>query len=138
MSANKETVKRYYLEAFNQGRAEVLDEIFARDHVEHNPFPGQSQGIDGVRQRLGAIQGAFKPQFTLDAVLDAEDDKVVVRWTNRGVHRAEWFGVPPTGKEVVVTGIDIHQLRDGKIAEHWDEVDLFGLMMQLGAIPAPA
>ena len=138
MSANKATVERYYQEAFNQGRMEVLDEIFAGDHVEHDPFPGQSQGIEGVRQRVGAIRGAFNPQFTLESVLDAEDDKVVVRWTNRGIHRAEWFGVPPTGREVVVTGIDVHQLRDGKITEHWDEVDLLGLMMQLGAIPAPA
>jgi steroid delta-isomerase-like uncharacterized protein len=138
MSDNKETVKRYYLEVFNQGRSEVLDEIAAADHVEHDPFPGQSQGIEGLRQRVGAIRGAFNPQFTLEDVLEAEGDKVVVRWTNRGVHQAEWFGVPPTGKEVVATGIDIHQMRDGKMAEHWDEVDLFGVMMQLGAISAPA
>jgi steroid delta-isomerase-like uncharacterized protein len=137
MSDNKETVKRYYLEVFNQGRNEVLDEIAAADHVEHDPFPGQSQGIEGLRQRVGTIRGAFNPQFTLEDVLEAEGDKVVVRWTNRGVHEGEFFGVPPTGKEVVATGIDIHQMRDGKMAEHWDEVDLFGVMMQLGAIPAP-
>lgn len=132
----KETVKRYYLEVFNEGRVEILDEIVAQDHVEHDPFPGQSQGIEGVRQRVEAIRGAFNPQFTLEDVLLAEGDKVVVRWTNRGVHRAEWFGVPPTGKEAVITGIDIHQMRDGRMAEHWDEVDLFGLMTQLGAIQA--
>jgi steroid delta-isomerase-like uncharacterized protein len=137
MSGNKETVTRYYLEVFNQGRGEVLEEIAAADHVEHDPFPGQSQGIEGLRQRVGTIRGAFNPQFTLEDVLEAEGDKVVVRWTNRGVHQGEFFGVPPTGKEVVATGIDIHQMRDGKMAEHWDEVDLFGVMMQLGAIPAP-
>jgi steroid delta-isomerase-like uncharacterized protein len=137
MSDNKETVKRYYLEVFNEGRSEVLDEIAVTDHVEHDPFPGQSQGIEGLRQRVGAIRGAFNPQFTLEDVLESEGDKVVVRWTNRGIHQAEFFGVPPTGKEVVATGIDIHQMRDGKMAEHWDEVDLFGVMMQLGAIPAP-
>lgn len=137
MSDSKEIVKRYYLEAFNQGRVEVLDEIAAVDHVEHKPFPGQSQGIEGLRQRVGAIRDAFNPQFTLEDLLEAEGDKVVVRWTNRGVHQAEFFGVPPTGKEVVTTGIDIYLMRDGKMAEHWDEVDLFGTMMQLGAIPTP-
>src|SRR2546421_11685577 len=37
MSNNKETIRRYYEEVFNQGKLEVLDEIVARDHVEHNP-----------------------------------------------------------------------------------------------------
>lgn len=132
---NTEVVKRYYLEVFNQGKTDVIDEIVARDHVEHNPFPGAPQGIDGVRGRVAAIRGAFNPQFTIEDVM-ADGDKVVVRWTNRGTHQAEWFGVPASGKQVVVTGIDIHQIRGGKMAEHWDEVDLFGLMSQLGAIPA--
>ncbi len=137
MSDNKETIRRYYEEVFNQGKLEVLDEIVARDHVEHNPLPGQTQGIDGLKQRVAMVRGAFNPQFTLEDVL-ADGDKVVVRWTNSGTHLADWFGVPATGRTVVVSGIDIHQLRDGRMAEHWDVVDIFGLMMQIGAIPAPS
>ncbi len=137
MSDNKRTIRRYYEEVFNQGKLEVLDEIVAKNHVEHDPLPGQAQGIEGLKQRVAMVRGAFNPKFTLDDVL-ADGDKVVVRWTNRGTHLAEWFGVPPTGKTVVVKGIDIHQLRDGKMAEHWDVVDIFGLMMQLGAIPTPS
>jgi len=136
MADNKEIVKRYYLDVLNQGRLEVLDDIAAADHVENDPFPWQTQGIDGLRQRVASIQAAFNPQFTLEDVI-GEGDRVVVRWTNRGTHRGEFFGVPPSGKEVVVSGIDIHRLSDGRLAEHWDEVDLFGLMTQLGVIPAP-
>ena len=136
MSNNKETIRRYYEEVFNQGKLEVLDEIVARDHVEHNPLPGQTQGLDGLKQRVAMVRGAFNPQFTLEDVL-ADADKVVVRWTNSGTHLGDWFGVAATGRTVVVSGIDIHQLRDGKMAEHWDVVDIFGLMVQIGGIPVP-
>jgi steroid delta-isomerase-like uncharacterized protein len=137
VSDNKETIRRYYEEVFNQGKLEVLDEIVASDHVEHDPLPGQTQGIEGLKQRVAMVRGAFNPQFTVEDVL-ADGDKVVVRWTNRGTHRAEFFGVPATGKTVVTKGIDIHRLREGRMAEHWDVVDIFGLMMQIGAIPAPS
>ncbi len=137
MSDNKRTIRRYYEEVFNQGRLEVLDEIVVPNHVEHNPLPGQTQGIEGLKQRVAMLRAAFNPQFTLEDVL-AEGDKVVVRWSNRGTHLADFFGVPATGRTVVVSGIDIHQLRDGKMSEHWDVVDIFGVMMQIGAIPAPS
>lgn len=137
MSDNKRTIRRYYEEVFNQGRLEVLDEIVVPNHVEHNPLPGQTQGVEGVKQRVAMLRAAFNPQFTLEDVL-AEGDKVVVRWSNRGTHLADFFGVPATGRTVVVSGIDIHQLRDGKMSEHWDVVDIFGVMMQIGAIPAPS
>jgi steroid delta-isomerase-like uncharacterized protein len=137
MSDNKRTIRRYYEEVFNQGRLEVLDEIVVPNHVEHNPLPGQTQGVEGLKQRVAMLRAAFNPQFTLEDVL-AEGDKVVVRWSNRGTHLADFFGVPATGRTVVVSGIDIHQLRDGKMSEHWDVVDIFGVMMQIGAIPAPS
>jgi steroid delta-isomerase-like uncharacterized protein len=137
MSDNKKTIRRYYEEVFNQGRLEVLDEIVVADHLEHNPLPGQTQGIEGIKQRVAMLRAAFNPQFTLEDVL-ADGDKVVVRWSNTGTHLADFFGVPATGRTVVVSGIDIHLLRDGKMAEHWDVVDIFGVMMQIGAIPAPS
>jgi steroid delta-isomerase-like uncharacterized protein len=137
MSDNKKTIRRYYEEVFNQGRLEVLDEIVVADHLEHNPLPGQTQGIEGIKQRVAMLRAAFNPQFTLEDVL-ADGDKVVVRWSNKGTHLADFFGVPATGRTVVVSGIDIHQLREGKLAEHWDQVDIFGVMMQIGGIPSPS
>jgi predicted ester cyclase len=48
------------------------------------------------------------------------------------------MGIPPTGRNYAFAGIDVHRLRDGRMAEHWHVVDLFGLLQQLGAIPAPS
>ena len=133
---NKKLIRRYYEEVFNEGRLNVLDEIARDDHVEHNPMPGQSQGLEGLRQRVTIVKAAFDPRFTLEHVI-AEGDKVVVMWSNRGTHRVEWFGVPPTGRTVEIQGIDIHLIRDGRMAEHWDVVDMLSILFQIGALPAP-
>ena len=67
----------------------------------------------------------------------AEGDKVAVRFTLRGTHGGDLMGIPPTGKPVAVTGIDINRIADGKIAERWANFDALGLMQQLGVIPTP-
>ena len=54
-----------------------------------------------------------------------------------GTHRGEFQGIPPTDKEVAFTAIEVNRVRDGKVEEHWVELDLLGLMQQLGAIPEP-
>jgi predicted ester cyclase len=63
---------------------------------------------------------------------------VAVMWTSRGTHVGDWFGMPATGKSFTIQGVDVHQLRDGRMAEHWDVVDIYSMLIQLGALPAPA
>jgi steroid delta-isomerase-like uncharacterized protein len=133
----KTIVRRYYEEVFNQRRPGLLDQLAVEDYVEHDPFPGQGNGRVDLRARVEAILGAFDPlQFRL-LDLVAEEDRVVVRWSQTGTHTGPFMGITPTGREFTITGIDIHQLRDGRMAEHWHVVDLYGLLQQLGVIPAP-
>jgi predicted ester cyclase len=134
---NKQTVRRLYEEAGNQGRLEVLDEVTWPDHVEHNPFPGQDQGLAGLKQRVSMVRAAHDPHFTIEHLL-ADGDKVAVMWSNRGTHVGDWMGIPATGKPTTVKGVDIHLLRDGRLAEHWDVVDIYSFLVQAGAVPAPA
>jgi len=136
-SENKRTVRRLYEEVGNDGRLEVIDEIARPDHIEHNPFPGQSQGRDGLKQRISMVRAAFDPEFTIEHLI-AEGDKVVAMWTNRGTHLGEWFGFQPTGKSVTTHGVDIHLLRDGRLAEHWDVVDITNFLVQVGVLPERA
>ena len=60
------------------------------------------------------------------------------RWTLTGTHRAEFQGVPPSGKPVTMAGIEFNRIAGGKIAEHWAQFDLLAVMQQIGAIPASA
>jgi predicted SnoaL-like aldol condensation-catalyzing enzyme len=48
------------------------------------------------------------------------------------------MGIQATGKRTTVHGVDIHLLRNGRLAEHWDVVDIYSFLTQIGAVPAPA
>src|ERR1700682_1196791 len=134
---NKQLLRRYYEEVLTQGRLDVLETIARADYVEHNPFPGHGQGLEGLRQRVNTIRTGLKQQFTLEHLI-AEGDKAAVLWTARGTQVGEFLGLPPTGTSSTLPGIDIHQLRDGRMAEHWDVVDMYGFLTQLGVVPAPS
>lgn len=134
---NKQLLRRYYEEVLMQGRVDILEAIARADYVEHSPFPGHGQGLEGLRQRVNTLRTAFNQHFTLELLI-AEGDKVAVLWTTRGTHTGEFLGLPATGKSYTIQGVDIHQLRDGRMAEHWDVVDLYGFLVQVGAVPAPS
>jgi steroid delta-isomerase-like uncharacterized protein len=133
---NREIVRRYHEEVLNGREIALLDELAASDYEEHDPLPGQRTGLDGLKDRVGMFLEGLSPHFTIEDVI-AEDQKVVVRWTNSGTHVGEFFGIPPTGKSFQIAGIDIHRLQDGKMAEHWHVVDVFGMLQQLGVLPPP-
>lgn len=139
MSSNdpKGVVGRYYDDVLNRRQVDALDELAAEDYIEHDPFPGQGNGRADLKARAELLLRAFNPlQFTVEDVI-AEGDKVVVRWTNTGTHSGAFLGVPPTGKKVTIAGIDIHAVRNDRMAEHWHVVDQLAMMQQLGLIPAP-
>jgi len=135
---NKAVVRRFYQEVLNERKLDVLDQIAAEDYVEHDPFPGQGNGRADLKARVASLHQAFNPlRFNVEDVI-AEGDKVVVRWTNSGTDRGGFMGIPPTGREFGIAGIDIYVVRDGRLAEHWHVVDMLGHMQQLGLLPTPS
>lgn len=114
---------RRYLDAFNADWEGAL-----RDFVDD----------EGLAEHVRHMEGAFPNyQLTADDMI-AEQDKVAVRFHLRAVHRGSLMGISATGREVLVEGIIIYQLANGRIAEHWLHVDMPGLLQQLGAVPAAA
>ncbi len=63
----------------------------------------------------------------------AEADKVVIRWSGYATHKGPFLDVPPTGKRVTLEGITIFRVEKGRVAEQWGELNLFGILRQLGA-----
>jgi steroid delta-isomerase-like uncharacterized protein len=134
---NKAIARRIGEEAWDQGNVAVLDELLAADFVYHNPGPGLTPDREGYKQQVSMNRAAFSDfRFTTEDMI-AEGDKVVIRWTWRGTHKGEFMGIPPTGKQVTVTGICIHRIEGGKNVEERHEIDLLGLMQQLGVVPSP-
>ena len=57
---------------------------------------------------------------------------VAARYHWEGTHKGTFLGIPPTGRRIVVRGMDFYRFADGRIVEHWDNVDEFGMLSQLG------
>jgi predicted ester cyclase len=133
---NKALDRRYVEEVLDKGNLAVIDEIMAPDYIGHVPgFPPSDR--EGDKQLIAMFRAAFPDlHFTLEDQI-GEGDKVVHRLTARGTHTGEFQGIPPTGKQVTVTGININHFVEGKVVESWGIIDRVGLMQQLGVIPTP-
>jgi steroid delta-isomerase-like uncharacterized protein len=135
---NKALIVQFVEELFNRGNVGIVGEIFAPDFIEREQLPpGIPNGREGVKVLTTMLRSAF-PDFkaTIDDIL-AEGDKVVIRMTWSGTQKGEFMGVPATDKRVSFGVIDIIRITNGKLVEHWGQMDSMSLMQQLGAIPAP-
>ncbi len=136
---NKILTRRALEEVWNRGNFAVVDELVASDFVVHASTPAnETHGPEGVKHFYAMLRQAFPDlHFTIEDQI-ADGDRVVTRWTARGTHTGEFQGIPPTGKQVRLTGIDIDRIANGKFVECWTNVDELGMMQQLGVLPAPA
>jgi steroid delta-isomerase-like uncharacterized protein len=132
---NTRVIHRYFEEVWNQGKLEVLDELLARDYVNHSSsIPDPAPGPAGVKPIVAAMRHAFPDlQYRINQLV-AGDDAVAVRVTLSGTHRGDFFGNAPTGKRFEVTQTNIERFRDGKIVEHWRNTDELALLRQLGLV----
>jgi len=131
----KALVRRFYEQVINQKNLSLVDELCTTTHVYHNP-PTTLHGREEFKQLLSLYITAFP-----DARLSVEDhlaegDKVVIRYTFRGTHQADLMGIPPTGKQVTVTGMIITHIVNGQFEEGWLNFDALGMLQQIGVIPA--
>jgi steroid delta-isomerase-like uncharacterized protein len=134
---NKATVRRYLDEVFAQGSLDLIPTLFDPDYVEHDPASeGEIRGHEGVRRDLSVYQSAFSDLTIAVESQIAEGDQVATRVTFRATHVEEFFGIPPTGSRVTVSGSVMQRLADGKLVEGWWNWDTLGLLQQLGAVPA--
>jgi steroid delta-isomerase-like uncharacterized protein len=132
---NKSVVRRLFDEAWNRGNLSVVDESVHADIVQHDPS-SPARGVAAVRELIAGYRAAFPDvHFTVDRVV-AEGDQVAVHWTASGTHKGALFGLPPTGKQVTVSGLAIDRFVDGKIKETWGHWDAMGMFTQLGVLPA--
>jgi len=127
------------MEMFNTGDLAIADEIYGENYVGHDPAkPEPVRGIEGAKEEVAGYRAAFSDlALTIDHQV-ADGDFVVTRWTARGTHDGELFGIAPTGSSVTTSGISIVRVAGGKIAEDHTQWDALGLMQQVGAIPAMA
>lgn len=135
---NKTLSRRLFQEFWDQKNLAVADELMAANHVDHTPGspPGLPPGPEGLKQFASVYFTAFPDlRITIEEMV-AEGDKVVTRWATRATHKGDLMGIPPTGKQLTITGISIDRIAGGKIAETWTNFDALGMLQQVGVVPA--
>ena len=136
MADYKQLARRWFSEVMSEGKTEVIDELCAPDFVDHNPLPGTSADLAGLKDFVAQIRAAFPDlQMTADDLI-VEGDRLAVRSTMRGTHEGDFMGIPASGKKVEVSNYDFVRFENDLAAEHWGVIDSAALMEQLGMAPA--
>ncbi|CAM5373757.1 hypothetical protein SALBM311S_02623 [Streptomyces alboniger] len=114
-----------------------LNDLLEEDIHSHDPVnPQDTIGLDSARAEFRMWRAAFDFVFTVDDLI-TQGDRACARWTWNATHKADFMGIPATGKRVTMTGTTTFRFAPGgKIAETWWQHDQLGLMQQLGALDA--
>ena len=138
---NKALVRRLFDGDLNvndqAARSRAADELIAVEFVDYTNPPGLQHGLESHKQIVTILRSAFPDLSWEYEEPIAEKDKVAICVIMDGTHQGEFFGIPPTGKQVTVSGIHILRIAHGKLVEHWGNNDDLGLMQQIGVVPPP-
>jgi steroid delta-isomerase-like uncharacterized protein len=122
-------------EAVNTGNLALLDKYVAPGYVEHSDG---FQGVEPFKQQITAFRTAFPDlRVTIEDLLVADGGRFASRTTVTGTHTGDLMGLPATGKHISVEAVDIGRVENGQAKERWGGLNMYSLLTQLGAIPAP-
>lgn len=135
---NNDIAHEFFDTAWNEGDLKGVAYILADDVIDHSPVPGEHEGPEKFAQIVGMFRAALP-----DVVMTVEDeiysgDRVVHRWLVQGTHTGgPLLGVPATNQKIHLSGITIIRMEDGYFKERWTQLDMIGLLTQLGLVPPP-
>jgi steroid delta-isomerase-like uncharacterized protein len=137
-SQSTESVMNRFVEFINTGNEDLAREVISPAAVFHAPtHPEPLRGPDGYMDVISTMRSAFPDvRWTLEETV-TEGDTVAARFTMRGTHDGEFFGIPASGKKISVQAMNFYYLADGRIIGERGQPDLLGVMQQIGALPAP-
>ncbi len=103
----------------------LFERLHAPDFCDGSPG-GRPPTRDAFATGIAALIAAFPDLRTVadDLVVDEAAGRVAVRWTSTGTNRAPYLGVGPTGRVTRITGIEIIEIRDGRVVRRWGEWDI--------------
>lgn len=134
---NKALLRRWFDEVWNKGRADAIDEMFAEDGIAHGLSDVAKESLKGptdFKPFHTAFRGAFPNIEVVVEDMVAEGDKVAARCSVRGTHTGDQLGVVASRAPVTFTGMVIVRVKDGKIAEAWNNFDFMTMNKQIGVL----
>jgi predicted ester cyclase len=113
----KQLIEEYFRSLSGQPKTEKLMEQYISDPE--------------LKEHIRVCEAAFPAYELVPSQIVAEGDLVAARCTFRGVHEGEFAGIQPTGKSVSADAMIFYRIREGRIAEHWIQMDMCGLIENL-------
>jgi predicted ester cyclase len=129
---NKNQIRSFIEEIFNEHNLPSVDKYFGKESVEGSPQAGK--GGEGFKQFLTDFLNAFPDWRAKIEHIVAENDLVVVFLNGTGTHKGEFHCIPPTNKPVNIRSADLYKIENEIITGHWDVVDQLNLLKQTGAL----
>jgi len=129
---NKELMRKSF-EEWNKGNTEFFMEMTTPDYAYYTPSgnPNPKSREDAVESMKAFWKGFPDLNMSIEDIM-ADRDKTITRFVVRGTHEGEFMGIPATRNKIELSGIIISRIENGKWVEEWEEMDIMGLMMQLG------
>jgi predicted ester cyclase len=134
---------RWFEELWNKKNYDVVTKLVHDEFVDYGDG-SQAAGLSSKRGPQAAVEvvktwhAAFPDgRMTLEEVY-SEGDRAVFRTTFRGTFEGSFAGYAGNGKKVTVTAMGINRIVDGKVIENWGDLNVIGVMQQIGALPIPA
>jgi predicted ester cyclase len=134
--ANKAAYRSYIEQLWNKRDQSAIERYLAPNYVEHNT--NLPPGRDGRWGFVSKVITAFPDYHAEIQEVVAEGDRVVARVQFTGTQNGPYDGQPPTHNKLVFQTADFFRFENGKIAEHWDVVNVLPRMVALGQITLPA
>jgi predicted ester cyclase len=116
---NKQLIREYLDALSGHPKTEELLERFISDPA--------------LKEHIRQAEAAFPEYEVLPVQMVAEGDTVALRCTFRGIHKGDFAGIAPTGKQAAIDFMIFYRLSDGMIVEHWMQLDFRAVMDQLTA-----
>jgi predicted SnoaL-like aldol condensation-catalyzing enzyme len=132
---NKKVLLRFQREVFNASdwSTETLQRNLTDDFIDHAAMPGDPPGLEGVQMRFSAWAAAFEDPIEDNIAIVGEGDLLGVMYNLHATHNGAFMGIPATHREVVIPGMEVVRIRDGKIAEHWGIYDFLRTAEEIGS-----
>lgn len=133
---NERIARRIPEEVFGNGDLDLLDDLYAPNAVDYNPF-GSQEGLDAIRESYESFLSAFPDVRQTVEHSVTRGDTVALHITSRGTHKGVLWGIEPTEETIEVQQMAFFRIEDGVIAERWFLSDNLMLLRQLGVVDFP-
>ncbi|MCE7042607.1 ester cyclase [Dyadobacter sp. CY312] len=130
-------IMQRFITFINSASETLAIELISQDALFYVPGqPDPMQGPAGYLSIIAMMRSGFPDiKWTLEDMV-SEGDKIAARFTMRGTHQGNFFGVPATGKLIQAQAINFYHLSDGRFVKEYGQPDMLAIMAQIGAVPS--